>query len=101
MLCVKSTIPVTLIQAAGIPIELTYTAEADREVTYGGHVDEYVGTVHVSVVGAGSDVFPCHFRTKRVLVDTYLAESLVDASIRGHLAENPLFRAWLRRQTKS
>ena len=68
--------------------------------TYAGHVDEYVGTAHVSVVDAGSDVFPCRFRIKRVLVDTYLAESLVDASIRGHLAENPLFRACLRRQTK-
>jgi hypothetical protein len=100
MLCVESTISVTLIQAAWFPIEVTYTAEADREVTYGGHVDEYVGTAHVSVVGAGSDVFPCRFRIKRVLFDTYLAESLVDASIRGHLAENQLFRAWLRRQMK-
>ena len=37
MLCVESTISVTLIQAAWFPIEVTYTAEADREVTYGGH----------------------------------------------------------------
>lgn len=101
MLNVQSTAPLSLIQAGGIPAKIVYTAEAHREVTHSGHVDEYVGTVQVSLAGVEGEAFPCHFHFQRSLADFFLPERLVDEAVRGHLATNPVFRDWLRRRTQA
>lgn len=47
MLFIRRSVPITLSQVGGMPVDITYTAEAKREFTYAGHVDEYLGTAHM------------------------------------------------------
>lgn len=97
MLNIQSTSTLHLIQAGGSPIDVTYSAKAHREVSLGGHIDEYVGIAHVSLPGIAIGSFQCGFRFKTSMATAFVAERVVDEAIRGHLAVNPRFLDWLRR----